>query len=392
VNNSARMGPGEPRLFRSFWMAGYECSCHINSRGVRLDMIAALQHDVRATQDYALLRSVDIRTARDGIRWHCVDRCGEYDFSSWQPMLDAARTEGIQVIWDLCHYGWPDDLDIFSPAFVDRFARFCRAVAQFHKNATEEIPFFTPINEISFFSWAACRRLMFPYAYGGDNELKRQLIRAAIAGVAEIRTVDSRARIVFAEPLIHNVPPRAHPELTEPAKAQRASQFEAWDMLAGRLCPELGGDPRYLDVIGVNFYAANEWEVPGGKKLAWDGGPQDSRWRGLHLLLAEVYERYQRPLFIAETSHYGIGRAPWIREIAQETCLTRQAGVPLEGICLYPILDRFDWDNPRHWHNSGLWDFTDGPKGDYTRVLNQEYAHALWESQQLLAPSTVGKL
>ena len=40
-------------------------------------------------------------------------------------MLEAARDEGVQVIWDLCHYGWPDDLDIFSPQFVERFARFC---------------------------------------------------------------------------------------------------------------------------------------------------------------------------------------------------------------------------------------------------------------------------
>jgi hypothetical protein len=233
---------------------------------------------------------------------------------------------------------------------------------------------------------------MFPYARGRDNEMKRQLIRAAIAGTTEIWAVDSRARIIFAEPLIYNVPPRTQPELTGPSNAQRASQFEAWDMLIGTLCPELGGHPRYLDVMGVNFYAANEWEVPGGRKLAWDAGPRDSRWRPLHLLLAEVYERYQRPLFIAETSHYGIGRAPWIREIAQETYFARQAGVPFEGICLYPILDRFDWDNPRHWHNSGLWDFADGINGNYTRVLNQEYAIALRESQQLLSASAPSNL
>src|SRR5690242_5984509 len=118
--------PGE-KIFQSFWMGGFECSCQINSAGVRLDMTAAVQHDVYAAEDYRLLRETGMRAARDGIRWHLVDRAGEHHWESWTPMLDAAHREGVQVIWDLCHYGWPDDIDIFSGAFIDRFARFARA-------------------------------------------------------------------------------------------------------------------------------------------------------------------------------------------------------------------------------------------------------------------------
>src|SRR5947209_1207796 len=110
-------------LFRSFWIAGFECSCQINSCGKRLDMSAAVHHDDLALEDYRTIQDVGISTARDGLRWHRIDRGGSYDWSTWTPMLEAARTAGVQVIWDLCHYGWPDDLDIFSPAFVDRFAR-----------------------------------------------------------------------------------------------------------------------------------------------------------------------------------------------------------------------------------------------------------------------------
>src|SRR3954468_6506434 len=95
----------ERGLFRSFWMGGFECSCHMNSAGVRLDMTAALQHDRFAAEDYRRLRELGIAVARDGLRWHLVDRAGTYDWSSWLPMLDAARREGVQVIWDLCHYG-----------------------------------------------------------------------------------------------------------------------------------------------------------------------------------------------------------------------------------------------------------------------------------------------
>lgn len=33
-----------------------------------------------------------------------------------------------------------------------------------------------------------------------------------------------------------------------------------------------------------------------------------------------------------------------------------EAGVDLQGICLYPIVDRPDWDNLLHYHNSGIFD------------------------------------
>ena len=60
-------------------------------------------------------------------------------------------------------------------------------------------------------------------------------------------------------------------------------------------------------------------------------------------------------------------------------------GVPVEGICLYPILDRFDWEDQSHWHNSGLWDYASYRNGSCQRVLNPEYAAALQQARDLLA-------
>jgi hypothetical protein len=384
AQDRSRKVAAQQNLFRSFWQGGFECACQINSAGVRLDMTAALGHDRCAAQDYRLLRQVGIATARDGLRWHLIDRDGTYDWSSWLPMLDAARDVGVQVIWDLCHYGWPDDLDILSEAFPDRLARFAAAAANLQREHTGEPGFYVPINEISFFTWAATRELIFPHAFGRGAELKRMLVRAALSASDAIWSVDSEARLCYAEPLIHNVPPRWRPWLTGPAEIQYNSQFEAWDMIAGRKDPELGGAEQYLDVVGVNYYAANQWEVPGGRKLHWDAGSNDGRWVPLHKLLARVYERYRRPMFIAETSHYGIGRAAWLDEIAAEVKAALPNGIPIEGVCLYPILDRFDWEDPNHWHNSGLWDMAANSAGHYSRVLHQEYAAALRRAQALV--------
>jgi hypothetical protein len=231
-------------------------------------------------------------------------------------------------------------------------------------------------------AWAAGEvGWFYPYGKGRGGELKRQLIRACIAGINAIWDVDPRARIVIVEPLIHVVAPAGEPQFAAEAAAYRNSQFEACDMLSGALCPELGGQSRYLDVVGVNFYHDNQWEHPGGRKLAWHLHPRDQRWMPFHTLLDEVYDRYRRPLFVGETSHVGSGRAAWIRELTDEVVLAIEAGVPLEGVCLYPIIDRFEWENPSHWHNSGLWDVAPDSKGRLHRVLNRTYASELRRSQ-----------
>ena len=369
-------------LFDSFFVAGFESACHINRAGQRLNMLALTQHDIHVSADYELLRQFNIRTVRDGTCWPLIERSGTFDFSSLAPFLEAAKLNDIQVIWNVFHYGYPDDLDIFSPAFIDRFERYCRALAQFIRDNTDGVLFYTPINEISFLAWAAGDvGYIHPLGVGRGNELKRQLIRAAIAGIESVWSVDSRARIVQVEPVIHVVAPRDHPDLAEKAAAQRAGQFEAWDMMIGQSEPELGGDPKYLDIMGLNYYHANQWEHP-DIRMRWEDDPRDDRWDPLHQLIAEIYQRYQRPTFIGETSHFGEGRGKWLREVFEEVKIAMMRGVPMEGITIYPILDRPDWDNLEQWHNSGLWDLIRDESGTLRRVLNEQYAAAFRQIQQ----------
>jgi beta-glucosidase/6-phospho-beta-glucosidase/beta-galactosidase len=368
-------------------MGGFESACHINEAGSRLDMIRATQHDRFVRDDYSALRSVGIGTARDSVRWHLIERVpGRYDFSSVDPFIEAANDVGVEVIWDLLHYGFPDGLDIYSDSFVNRFAALCAAVARHLCDRLRGRRFYIPINELSFFAWAAGEVGWFhPFGKHRGGEVKRQLVRAWLAGVDAIREVDPAARIVSVEPLIHTVPPQGRGDVNGQAAAQNESQWEAWDMITGRTNIELGGHPRYLDVIGVNFYHDNQWEVPGGQKIHWHLKPRDPRWVPFNRLLRTAYERYQRPIIIGETSHVGSGRAEWLRELIDEVVIAIDEGVPLEGICLYPIMDRFEWNNPSHWHNSGLWDYQIESDGTFRRVLNEEYAQEFVRSQGRLA-------
>jgi beta-glucosidase/6-phospho-beta-glucosidase/beta-galactosidase len=337
-------------------------------------MHALTQHDSHLSLDYSLLNSFNIFTARDGVNWPFVEQAGSFDFSPALRMINAANEQNIQVIWNIFHYGYPDDIDIFSPSFVDRFACYCSNLSRFIHNHTDQTPFYTPINEISFLSWAAGEvGYIHPYEYEKGHLLKRQLVRAAIAGIEAIWAVNPAARIVQVEPLIHIVYPRDSPHLAQAAAEQRANQFDAWDMMSGLIDPDLGGHPRYLDIMGFNYYHSNQWECT-GQHLRWDDDPRDDRWVPLHKLIIELYERYRRPLFAGETSHFGVGRGPWLREIADEFKKAINYGIPLEGLTLYPIIDRPDWDNIEHWHNSGLWDLVPDEQGTLQRVLNQPYA------------------
>jgi beta-glucosidase/6-phospho-beta-glucosidase/beta-galactosidase len=367
-------------------MGGFEGACHVNRFGTRLDLAHQTQHDVQARHDYDLARRAGLRTLRDGVRWPLVEpRDGHYDFSSFVPMLRAAIDARVQVIWTLCHYGLPDGLDVFSPAFPDRFARYCRSVACVVAEHTDEVPYYTPINEISFFAWAAgdaeAHGFIHPHARGRSGELKEQLVRAAIAGMEAIWYVDSRARFVHVDPAVHVVPPRRRPDLAVAAAAKHESQFEAWDLICGRRSPELGGSMRYLDVMGLNYYHSNQWEHEAGR-LRWEDEPRDARWRPLGDLLAAIHARYGRPLCLGETGHFGIGRARWIREIGQEIAAALDAGVPVEGVCLYPLVDRPDWEDASHWHHSGLFDVVREDDGTLRRVLNTEYAAGLRNARE----------
>ena len=59
---------------------------------------------------------------------------------------------------------------------------------------------------------------------------------------------------------------------------------------------------------------------------------------------------------ISETAHIGDRRGPWVREL--EACATdlTAEGIPLSGICLYPIQSMPEWHNPEVWLPMGLWE------------------------------------
>jgi hypothetical protein len=342
-------------MFTSFIQAGFECSTHKRFNGQRLDLVRSTSHDRFARNDFERLKQYGITTVREGARWHLIESTPRsYEFETLDVILDAASETGIEVILDLLHFGWPDHLDILSEQFAEEFGRYVAAVAKYLRRRERQVRFITPINEISFLSWGGgSKGCINPYRKDCAPALKDNLIRAACTGSEILLGELPGVRLISTEPIINIVGDPSIEGDQHEAERYRLAQFEAWDMLAGLVRPELGGRPEYLDILGANFYDRNQW-MHNSRTLGFN----DAGYRPLRYMLQETWGRYQRPMFISETGAEDGFRAEWFTYVCDEVEAARAMGVPIHGICLYPILNHPGWDDDRHCQN-GLLDMPD---------------------------------
>lgn len=342
--------------FDSFLIGGFECSTHRRGDDRRIDVVASSKHDRFALQDYARLAEIGMFTVRDGVRWHLIERKPyEYDFSSAMNQIEAAQKANIQVIWDLFHYGFPDDLDLMSEEFIARFAAFAAAFTKLLLEKGCVQPYFCLANEISFFAWIAGEvGGWYPFLRFRGDDVKRQLVKATIAAAHEIKKLAPDAVLMQTDPVINIAPSHGHPDHAIHARNFHRAQYYALDLISGISEPELGGSPEIIDLIGVNYYSRNQWRHPSGRQVR--RGTKD--YKPFSRILQECYERYGKPLFVAETGIEDDERPDWFRYICAEVSVALEQGIPVHGICLYPIVNHPGWDDDRHCYN-GLWDYAD---------------------------------
>jgi beta-glucosidase/6-phospho-beta-glucosidase/beta-galactosidase len=379
-----------PGIFPTFFLSGFECSTFLWKDRRRRNLTEETQHRAHARGDYDMLRELGIAVAREGIPWPLVDKGGRYDFSPIDPMIEAMRQTQILPIWDLCHYGYPDDLDPFSENFASRFADYCRAATEYVVARLRGPYYFTPINEITFFSFCGGEwGWVAPYKTSREDRfrLRLALCAAAIAGVKAIREIEPSARMVHIDPLVQVVAPRDRPDQIEAANHETyTDSFLAWDIICGKERPELGGAPEILDIVGANNYSFGQMEYrEQGPHQALE--PGDDRVKPLYDLLRLVWDRYHRPMIIGETSGLGHGRAAWLKDVMEESLAAVNEGIDLHGICLFPAVDMPDWHTGK-WLNNGICDLVD-EGGDLRRVQHAPYVEELRRWQRELNRVTV---
>ncbi len=371
--------------FKSYFMGGFECADHINRSGIRVNLHKETQHDIRVEEDYQLLADLNIYVVREGICWSEVEKSPyTYDFAEVLNRMQAAEKFGMQQIWDLIHFGYPDDLYPTHPMFCERFARLCTAFAEFYKMYSKQPLLVVPINEISFLSWhSGDVRGTVPFAVNSGWDIKYHLCKAAIGGIEALKKSDPMCRIILVEPLVE-IHPNEDTELEHLFELNQ-HQFQAMDIISGRICPELNGKEEYLDILGFNYYWNCQWTAS-GETLKW---PDENFERvSFREMISSAYYRYKKPLFLSETGHIGSGRVKWMEEITSECIAVQRAGIPFLGICIYPVVDRPNWDNLGEYHDCGIFDVDQ----NLNRIAEEDLVRSIRKQQELVAPTAVKTL
>ena len=115
--------------------------------------------------------------------------------------------------------------------------------------------------------------------------------------------------------------------------------------------------------------------------------PRDERIRPLCDMLGDVWERYRRPMIIAETSGLDSGRPAWLKDVMEESLAAVDRGIDLHGICLFPAVDMPDW-HTGEWLHNGICDLVD-EGGTLRRVPFGPYVEELRRWQRELNRVTV---
>jgi beta-glucosidase/6-phospho-beta-glucosidase/beta-galactosidase len=324
-----------------------------------LDVMETSGHVGRWKEDLALLRSCGITELRYPIRWHRVERRpGIYDWDHTDQVLTFLREQGFQPIIDLVHHtsypGWMER-GFLEPSFGRSYLRYCEAFARRYP----WIPAYTLLNE-PFTTMFLCGHegIWPPYGRGIDGfvEISRNVLPALFEASRMYKAMLPDARHVCVEVC------EGHTGngLRGQAMADLANdrRFFILDLMLGREIEparpfvrellEAGGEDLlhlpagHLDVLGLDYYAHNEWHFTDGPGLRPSPKPF-----GIAELARQYYERYQMPLVIGETNIRGLAtdRANWLKHTLEQCEIARGNGVPIRGYCWFPFIDSLDWDS-----------------------------------------------
>ena len=197
-------------------------------------------------------------------------------------------------MWNLCHYGWPDGLRSALARLRGPVCPLLRRRGPLHLATTATGFILRRRSTRSRSSHGPPERRAYFHPHRDDAADPDEA--SAGAGVHRRHRSDlgggsAGPHPADVDPIIHVVTPRGQTR----AGARRSRSAGRHSSRPGTCSPapwspQLGGHPRYLDVIGVNFYHANQWEYP-DQRLRWEDTPRDPRWMPFSALLAEMYFR-----------------------------------------------------------------------------------------------------
>lgn len=355
-----------------FWATGIEDSFVMApwpQNGRTMDKYELTQHYARWEEDLRLMADLGVRTARYGVPWPNINPApNQWDWKWSERALERLLELGIDPIVDLVHYGVPAWMEgaWLHPDFAKHMAEYSSRLAERFRG---RIHCWTPLNEPRITAWN-CGKLGWwpPYLKGwrGFVTITLALCRGIVQAAEALRAIDPENVMMHVDATNRWLPPLPlDDDLLALTQFRRDIMFLALDLVSGRVneehplwlwllkqgasTEELGWFQEHnteLDVIGINLYPmlSQKQFVRGAServRIRFPYGTAD-----MVEEIGEAYwQRYRRPLFIAETAGRGrvARRVAWLHESVEGVRRLRERGIPLVGYTWWPMFDLVSW-------------------------------------------------
>ncbi|MDQ6725413.1 MAG: family 1 glycosylhydrolase [Actinomycetota bacterium] len=326
-----------------------------------VDVAETTGHVARWRDDLRLLASCGVSRLRYPIRWHRIEQeRGRFDWSHTDEVLGWMHDHGMRPIPDLLHHtSHPRWL---TRGFADR--RFASSYLRYVEAFALRYPWieeYTLLNE-PFTTFLLCGQegIWPPHLRGlkGFLTLARNVMPALSEASRAFGDLLPDARHVYVDTCEQAT--TANADARPFADRANDRRFFLLDLLLGRdpdpsrpFVSEVlraGGEalldlqPGRVDVLGLDYYAHNQWQYLDGTGRGVPSAPDPAP---LSEVIAEYWGRYRLPCVLAETNIRGFApdRASWLKYTLEQCGTARRLGVDVEGYCWFPFVDSCDWDS-----------------------------------------------
>ncbi|MGL4610251.1 MAG: family 1 glycosylhydrolase [Trueperaceae bacterium] len=348
-----------------YWMVGIENSVVPD---IKADELSWTHHRQRWREDLDLAAQLGITHIRYGLPWTDIHMSpNTFDWSWTDDLVEYLTMIGLEPIYDLVHFGVPSWLDngMRDKHYPEAVTHYSTEFAKRYKGIITK---YTPFNEP--YAAAVLRGgigLWPPFERGREGFLRSMapIVEGMRGTVQCLRTVDPNIEIWQNDPVDRFTP--GTPELADLAHELTLERYVAFDLLEGVAVPDsemydwllrsgfpqenldrYADEPTPVDVIGLDYYPGVEHVIyptdqesegsQGGYYIRADRAPV-----GILGIARDYFERYGKPLYIAETSA-DEKHAEWLAWSVAECTRARAEGIPVLGYTWWPFVDHFDWN------------------------------------------------
>jgi beta-glucosidase len=380
-----------------YWMVGIENSVVPD---IAADELAWTHHRQRWREDLDLAAGLGITHIRYGTPWTDIHVTPDtFDWNWTDEVVEHLQTLGLEPIWDLVHFGAPSWLQggMRDKDYPEAVSHYSSELAKRYKGIISK---YTPFNEP--YAAAVLRGGIGgwpPFEKGREGFLRSTapIVEGMRRTVQCLRVIDPNIEIWQNDPVDRFTP--AVPELAELAHELTLERYVAFDLLEGLAVPDsemydwllrcgfpqdklelYAAEPTPVDVIGMDYYPGVEHVI---HPIIYENGSSyyiraDREPLGIVGIARQYFERYGKPLYIAETSADD-KRAEWLAWSVAECARARTEGIPMLGYTWWPMFDHFDWNTgliniTGHRCPSGLYHLLPTPKDRTETPLRSEFS------------------